>query len=121
MKHSNYYQQIQSIKEQEYKELYAVVELYGGIYSWNPDNGEEAPIIAVNPDCITPNPVDVIIYRVETVGRGLKIYGQDKNDGSEVDFEPEDIFAGGISAIIDYMTEINGIDNETLRELKEAI
>lgn len=63
----------------------------------------EYPIIAVNMDSISLNPTDVEIYEVQIVNNVLKIKGRDKESREVVEFEPNDVFAGHLSYIIDYL------------------
>mgnify|MGYP003269774336 CR=1 FL=1 len=67
------------------------------------DGEAEYPIIAVNMDSISLNPTDVEIYEVQIVNNVLKIKGRDKESREVVEFEPNDVFAGHLSYIIDYL------------------
>ena len=43
------------------------------------------------------------IYEVQIVNNVLKIKGRDKESREVVEFEPNDVFAGHLSYIIDYL------------------
>ena len=104
MKHTDFYKLTQEIKLQEQRELKAAIEFVGGCYVWDIcDNETECPTIAVNVDGMFPNPTDVKIYKVQIVNNALEIKGIDKESGEEVEFEPNDVFAGHLSCIINYL------------------
>lgn len=111
MKHTDFFARTKAIKAEEYKELYAAVKLHGDSYKWKPE--EEHPIIAVNMDGILPLPADVEIYKVSIKNGRLKLYGIVKEYGNEVDFQPDEAFAGHLSSIIDYLPPVNGVDDVT--------
>lgn len=115
MKHTDFFARTRAIKAQEYKELYAAVEAHGGIYEWDLSNGNY-PTIAVNADSTCPNPTDVDIYKVSIQQGVLKIYGEDKEYGNDVPFKPEDVFAGHLSSIIDYIPATRGVEDVTSRQ-----
>ncbi|WHX13684.1 hypothetical protein QMY64_24790 [Phocaeicola dorei] len=54
MNHTDFYARIRAIKEMEYRELYAAIELHGASYEWNSNDGE-CPVIAVNTGSIQPS------------------------------------------------------------------
>ncbi|MEF3409313.1 hypothetical protein [Parabacteroides merdae] len=58
MNHTDFYARIRAIKEMEYRELYAAIELHGASYEWNSNDGE-CPVIAVNTGSVQPAPADV--------------------------------------------------------------
>lgn len=104
MKHTDFYKLTQEIKLQEQRELKAAIKSLGGSYEWDIDDDDvERPIIAVNVDGTFPNPADVEIYKVQVVNDTLEIRGITKEGGDEVYFEPNDVFAGHLSYIIDYL------------------
>ena len=104
MRHTDFYKLIEEIKLQEQCELKAAIKSVGGCYIWDIYDGEaEYPIIAVNMDSISLNPTDVEIYEVQIVNNVLKIKGRDKESREVVEFEPNDVFAGHLSYIIDYL------------------
>lgn len=111
MKHTDFFARTRAIKAEEYKELYAAVRLYGDSYEWKSE--EEHPIIAVNMDGILPSPADVEIYKVSILNGRLRLYGVEKEYGNEVDFQPDEAFAGHLSSIIDYLPPVNGVDDVT--------
>lgn len=110
MKHTDFFAQTRAIKAQEYKELYAAVEAHGGVYQWNPGNGSY-PTIAVNVNCIYPHPRDINIYKVSVRENVLDIYGKDKEFGNDVRIKPEEVFAGHLSFIIDYIPSTYTMDD----------
>jgi len=119
MNHTDFFARTRAIKAQEYKELYAAIELYGGSYEWKQENGN-CPIIAVNIDNIQPSPADVIIYKAAIEDGRLQLRGVEKEYGNEVDFNPDDAFAGHLSSIIDHLPPVNGVNDVTPQNRKEA-
>lgn len=115
MKHTDYFAQTRAIKALEYKELYAAVEAHKGSYEWNPENGDY-PTIAVNPDSICPNPIDVNVYKVSIENGLLKIYGEEKEYGNGIHFRPEEAFAGHLSFIIGYIPPTEDVEDVTCRQ-----
>lgn len=104
MKHTDFYKLTKEIKLQEQSELKAALKHLGGSYEWDiNDEDVEHPIIAVNVDGTHPNPTDVEIYKVQVVNDTLEIKGVEKEWGGEIEFEPNDVFAGHLSYIIDYL------------------
>lgn len=103
MKHTDFYKLTKEIKLQEQRELKAAIKSIGGCYEWNIyDDETEHPIIAVNVGGVFSTPTDVEIYKVQIVNDVLEIRGMDKNVyRGEVKFEPNDVFAGHLSYIID--------------------
>lgn len=43
MNHTDFYARIRAIKEMEYRELYAAIELHGASYEWNEGVSKCAP------------------------------------------------------------------------------
>lgn len=115
MKHTDFFARTRAIKAQEYKELYAAVEAHGGVYEWSLSDRSH-PIIAVNVNSICPNPMDMDIYKVSIQGGILKIYGEDKEYGNDVPFNPEDVFAGHLSSIIDYIPATGDVEDVTCQQ-----
>ena len=74
------------------------------------------PIIAVNVNSICPNPMDMDIYKVSIQGGILKIYGEDKEYGNDVPLNPEDVFAGHLSSIIDYIPATGDVEDVTCQQ-----
>lgn len=104
MRHTDFYKLTKEIKLQEQRELKAAIKSVGGCYIWDIcDDEAEYPIIAVNMDGISPNPTDVEIYKVQIVNDVLEIKGITKESGEVVEFKPNDVFAGHLSYIIDYL------------------
>lgn len=118
MKHTDFYKLIEEIKLQEQCELKAAIKSVGGCYIWDIYDGEaEYPIIAVNMDSISLNPTDVEIYEVQIVNNVLKIKGRDKESREVVEFEPNDVFAGHLSYIIDY----TGLEDKECEKIKRFL
>lgn len=103
MKHSDYQTKINEIKALECEELKLAIEAHGGCYEWDGENIGSGPIIAINPDNSVPEPLDIEITKVAVVDDHLKISGVNKKDGEPVKFDTDDIFAGHLSFIIDYI------------------
>lgn len=106
MKHTDFWPEIQDIKRRELNELLECLKQYDGSYSWlNGDGGlmDDSPIIAVNYGGCCPNPIDVCVEWVEAHQGGVEIHGVEKEYGTEVICTNEDVFAGHLSAIIDYI------------------
>lgn len=103
MKHTDFFAKTRLIKRQEYQELYLAIKAHGGLYEWDMEN-EDYPIIAVNVDCICPNPTDVCVTKAYIdENNELKLEGEDKEFGERVSFKWDDVFAGHLSSIIDYL------------------
>jgi hypothetical protein len=112
MKYTNFFPIVNKIKSCEYQELYTAIKAHGGKFSWNMDEGEECPLIAVNVDNITPSPCDVYITCVEISSNNIiKIYGEEKEYGNEIKFQWDDVFAGHLSSIIGYLPAINEVND----------
>lgn len=122
MKHTDWYEQIQTIKRQEQQELIAALRAHGGSYSWYNEEtkefADEYPCIAVNVDGTFPNPTDVNIRSVSIDQREhLLFVGEDKEDSWYlVDFEADDVFAGHLSYIIDLIPATDSVNDVTTRE-----
>lgn len=112
MKHTDFFARTRAIKRQEYQELYLAIKAHGGLYEWNTED-EDYPIIAVNVDCICPNPTDVCVTKVYiNEDDELKLEGEDKEFGEKINFKWDDVFAGHLSSIIDYLpctTEVSSV------------
>lgn len=91
MNHTDFYARIRAIKEMEYRELYAAIELHGASYEWNSNDGE-CPVIAVNTGSVQPAPADVLICRVTMENGNLRLYGVENEYGNEVNFQPDEAF-----------------------------
>jgi hypothetical protein len=107
MKHSDFYSMVQAIKKQSYNELFRAVEAHGGCYEW-PDE-EEAPIIAVNPDCVAPSPIDIIVTKAYIREGRLRLCGEEKEYGTEYDFDPHEAFTGHLAYVIDCIPETDKV------------
>ena len=121
MNHTDFYARIRAIKEMEYRELYAAIELHGVSYEWNSNDGE-CPVIAVNTGSVQLAPADVLICRVTIENGNLRLYGVENEYGNEVNFRPDEAFAGHLSYIIDCLPPVNGVDDvTTLKTEEEAV
>ena len=103
MKHTNFQSKVNEIKALERIELERAVEAHGGSYDWRKGNDVCRPIIAINPDRCEPGPQDVEIFKVEILNGHLKITGLDNKTREPIAFKIEDIVAGHLSFIIDYI------------------
>ncbi|WP_417190439.1 hypothetical protein [Bacteroides sp.] len=103
MKHSNYQTKINEIKALECEELKLAIEAHGGCYEWGGENIGNAPIIAINSNKSEPEPQDIEVTKVAILDGQLKISGIDNKNREPVKFDTDDIFAGHLSFIIDYI------------------
>lgn len=103
MKHSDYQAKIKEIKALEYQELILAIEAHGGSYEWNREGGGSCPIIAINSNKSEPEPQDIEVTKVTILDGQLKISGVDNKYREPVKFDADDIFAGHLSFIIDYI------------------
>lgn len=91
---------IQKIINLECEELYAALMVHGGVYEWNPDEPDECPVIAVNPERYCPCPFGVKVHKAYVNQCGvLQIEGVDLSDGKPLTVYPDDVFAGQLSFI----------------------
>jgi hypothetical protein len=52
----------------------------------------------------------------------LRLYGVENEYGNEVNFQPDEAFAGHLSYIIDCLPPVNGVDDvTTLKTEEEAV
>ena len=101
--------------------MYAAIELHGASYEWNSNDGE-CPVIAVNTGSVQLAPADVLICRVTIENGNLRLYGVENEYGNEVNFRPDEAFAGHLSYIIDCLPPVNGVDDvTTLKTEEEAV
>lgn len=114
MKHSNYQTKINEIKALECEELKLALEAHGGCYEWGGENIGSGPIIAINPDSSVPEPLDIEITKVAVVDDHLEISGTNKKDGEPVAFDIDDIFAGHLSFIIDYIPATDKVSDVSI-------
>ena len=117
MKHTNFYELVENIKQQEYNELMTAVKAHGGSYKW--DDDDERPIIAVNANSCFPNPNDIEVCAISIVDGILKIDGVDKSEGYPIEFQTKDVFAGHLSYIIDYLPAIGRMDDVSSKTIPE--
>lgn len=104
MKHTDYQAKVNELKALEREELKRAIEAHGGSYEWDSENGGSYPIIAINSNKSEPEPQDIEVTRVTIVDGQLKISGVDNKYGEPVKFDTDDIFAGHLSFIIDYIS-----------------
>ena len=65
---------------------------------------------------------DVLICRVAIENGNLRLYGVENEYGNEVNFRPDEAFAGHLSYIIDCLPPVNGVDDvTTLKTEEEAV
>ena len=103
MKHSNYQTKINEIKALECEELKLAIEAHGGCYEWGGENIGNAPIIAIKSNKSEPEPQDIEVTKVAILDGQLKISGVANKNREPVKFGVDDIFAGHLSFIIDYI------------------
>jgi hypothetical protein len=117
MKHTNFYEKIECIKQQEIAELTKALNAHGGKFQWPMgDDGDDdvvRPVIAINPDGQCPDPTDVEVISVCVNSGRLELTGIEKNNGYEIPFTPEEVFAGHLSFIINYIPETEDIKDVT--------
>ena len=64
----------------------------------------------------------VLICRVTIENGNLRLYGVENEYGNEVNFQPDEAFAGHLSYIIDCLPPVNGVDDvTTLKTEEEAV
>ena len=114
MKHTDFFELEKRINQMEYDELYKAVEAHGGRYSWEENEDDDPPIIAVNVDSCCPNPDDIIVTEVFIEDGHLEIRGVDKTHENEVEFSTSDVFAGHLSAIIGYIPDTEEVNDVTI-------
>lgn len=114
MKHSDYQAKVNEFKALECEELKLAIEAHGGCYEWDSENDGSYPIIAVNSNKIEPEPQDIEIIKVAIVDGQLKISGVDKVYGEPVKFDTDDIFAGHLSFIIDYIPATDEVSDVSI-------
>lgn len=113
MKHTNCQAIISEVKALEYEELKRAVEAHGGSYDWIIHDGC-SPVIAINPECSEPEPVDIDVTKVVLRNGSLEISGVGNTNGEPIDFNIDDIFAGHLSIITDYIPETDTISDVSL-------
>lgn len=111
MKHTDFYNVLESIKRQEQKELWKALKAHNGKYSWykNGKYSEQYPIIAVNFDGAFPSPIDVKLRSISIVENHILFIGEDKEACEPVSFLADDIFAGQIGYILDLIEETDTV------------
>lgn len=115
---TNFFELTRCIKKIEYKEVKEAVLAIGGQYEWDLENGDY-PIIAVNVGGICPNPTDVCVTKIHVINNGLFVYGVDKEHGNQVDFGVDDIFAGHLAYILDYLPEPKTVNDKIVEEISK--
>jgi hypothetical protein len=107
MKHSDFGSLVEEVKEKEYQELYKAIEVHGGSCKWDED--EEHPIIAANPKSCS-SPIDIEVIEVSIRDGMLVLFGYEKGEcWYEMEFEANDVFAGHLSHIIDYIPAVEDV------------
>lgn len=114
MKHSDYQAKVNELKALEYEELRRAIEAHGGSYEWDSKSGGSYPIIAINSNKSEPEPQDIEITKVTIVEGCLKISGVDNKYGEPVAFDTDDIFAGHLSFIIDYLPATDEVSDVSI-------
>lgn len=114
MKHSDYQAKVNELKALEHEELKRAIEAHGGSYEWDSENGGSYPIIAINSNKSEPEPQDIEITKVSIVDGQLKISGVDNKYGEPIKFDTDDIFAGHLSFIIDYIPATNEVSDVSI-------
>lgn len=110
MEHTDFYCLVKRIKQMEYKEVFEAIQAHGGFYEWDV-NSDSYPIIAVNIDSICPNPMDVVITKAYVKNNILCLEGEDKEYGNPVQFSCDEVFAGHLSYILDYLPATSTVDS----------
>lgn len=115
MKHTNTYEKLRVIDEQDRRELLAAVKAHGGIYRWYDEDGEEiegrnAPII-VGAWKHMESPEDYIITHVEAEGNYVRVYGYPKEGWSTTPDYMYWIDHGQIGYIIDEIPETEEVSD----------
>ena len=114
MKHTDYQTKINEIKALECEELKLAIEAHGGCYEWGGENIGNAPIIAINSNKSEPEPQDIEVTKVAILDGQLKISGVDNKYREPVKFDVDDIFAGHLSFIIDYIPATDEISDVSI-------
>lgn len=116
MKHSDYQAKVNELKALEHEELKRAIEAHGDSYEWDSENGGSYPIIAINSNKSEPEPQDIEITKVAIIDGRLKISGVDNKYGGPVKFDADDIFAGHLSFIIDYIPATDEVSDVSQSE-----
>lgn len=105
MKHTDFYDTFKSIRHHIIDEIKAAVKAHGGKYSW--EDADEYPIVAANPDCAEPEPLDVCVESVCIDDYGdLEIVATSKQTGEDIFYLTiNDVFVEHLGYILDYMKE----------------
>lgn len=114
MKHTNFNAKANEVKYQEQEELQRAVTAHGGIYEWNTEKDNSLPVIAINADTSYPKPQDVKVNKVAITNNHLEISGVAIEDNYPVKFTVDDVFAGHLSFVIDYIPETKEISDVSL-------
>ena len=104
MKHTDFYDTFKSIRHHIIDEIKEAVKAHGGEYIW--EYLDEYPIVAANPDCCDPEPLDVCIESIKLDEDGyLSIQAIGKQTGDDMDLSIQDIFVEHLGYILNYMKE----------------
>ena len=98
MKHTDFYDTFMSIRHHIINEIKEAVKAHGGEYIW--DDSDEYPIVAANPDCCDPEPLDVCIESVKLDEDGY--------------LSIQDIFVEHLSYILKYMKETQEVSDVSI-------
>ena len=114
MKHTDFYDTFKSIRQHIIKEIEAAVKAHGGSFDFIKEM-VDAPIVAANPDCAEPEPLDIIIKKVSLDEDGfLVIEASDKEYGDDISIDVDDIFVEGLGYIIDYLPDAGDTTDVTI-------
>ena len=114
MKHTDYYNTFESIRQHIVEEIKTAVIAHGGSFDWI-QNEVDAPIVAANPDTSEPEPLDIIINNVSLDEDGdLVIDAVDKEYGEDIDIDVDDIFVEHLGYIIDYMSDTESVSDVSI-------
>lgn len=114
MKCTNIQTKVEEVKALEFTELRRAIEAHGGSYEWDEENSGGRPVIAINPDNSEPSPQDIEVTKVAIVDGNIEISGVDKKYGESVDFQLDDIFAGHISFITEYIPATDEVSDVSI-------
>jgi len=114
MKHTDFYTLVSELRQLEIKELTDAVNAHDGCYEWDED--EEKAVLTVISDSSEYSAKEVEITKVFIEDGHLCIDGYDLENEEPVDFKLSEVIVGELSSIIDYIPEINGIDDVTTRK-----
>ena len=114
MKHTDFYDYFKSIRHHIIDEIKKAVKAHGGKYSW--EDEDECPIVAANPDCSEPEPLDVYVNSILIDDNGdLEIDAVSKETGEDIFYLTiDDVFVEHLGYILDYMKEAPEISDVSI-------